>query len=397
MKLHLKILILTVLLGFFQKSYADTFIVTSNADSGPGTLREAITLANANGTAVTDYVNFNIADVSVTGRTITLHSSLILSSNLIIDGSTQAGVKFGVTDSKVKIMHGGEITLYQAMILSNVDNVEIYGLYFTGFFNKNPSAPVEIACAIYTPDIVNNLKIGAPGKGNVFYDNTIGIANRYSYSFLIGDMMSDIEIKSNFFNLNEDGVTVSFSGVYAIEIKLFKNLTIGGNTEAEGNFFAGYVDEIVHLIANNTPGNGFLNILHNSFGSDFSKTIPVKCGGVYIAGLSETGVRLPSDIAVTISKNTFNNPLITFTNSCHGMLDIYNISGFITITGNAIGNLSNFQSCQTFGIGISYCENGIIGGNNPDDYNSIGLNYINGISLHNNKNITIQKNSIYCN
>jgi len=37
----------------FYTAFADTFIVTSNADSGPGTLREAITLANANGTDAT--------------------------------------------------------------------------------------------------------------------------------------------------------------------------------------------------------------------------------------------------------------------------------------------------------------------------------------------------------
>ena len=54
----------------FYSAQAATFIVTSNADSGAGTLREAIGFANANGTAVTDYVHFNIADQSATGRII---------------------------------------------------------------------------------------------------------------------------------------------------------------------------------------------------------------------------------------------------------------------------------------------------------------------------------------
>jgi len=55
-------------------AFADTFIVTSNADRGPGTLREVITLANTNGTTFTDYIHFNTADVTESGRAIILQS-----------------------------------------------------------------------------------------------------------------------------------------------------------------------------------------------------------------------------------------------------------------------------------------------------------------------------------
>ena len=53
------IILLLLALGSLCPAFADTFTVTSNADSGPGTLREAITMANANGTAVADVINFN--------------------------------------------------------------------------------------------------------------------------------------------------------------------------------------------------------------------------------------------------------------------------------------------------------------------------------------------------
>ena len=58
------------------RAFSAVFVVTSNADSGPGTLREAMTLAAANGSATKDYINFNLIDLSLAGRTITLLSQL---------------------------------------------------------------------------------------------------------------------------------------------------------------------------------------------------------------------------------------------------------------------------------------------------------------------------------
>src|ERR1700722_19789050 len=79
-----------------------TFYVTSNADNGPGTLRDAITQAAANGSATTDYIYFNLADQSMAGRTIDLLTELpVLSSNLVIDGTTQPGSPFYTTDARI--------------------------------------------------------------------------------------------------------------------------------------------------------------------------------------------------------------------------------------------------------------------------------------------------------
>src|SRR5437868_304785 len=97
--------LLIILLTFFcQKAAAAVFVVTSNADSGPGTLREALTLAAANDSTQIDYVNFNLTDISVAGRTLNLKSQLPdVSSNLVIDGSTQTGGYFGVSTAKVAL------------------------------------------------------------------------------------------------------------------------------------------------------------------------------------------------------------------------------------------------------------------------------------------------------
>ena len=60
----------------YHSAMADIFIVTSNADTGPGTLREAIKLANMNGSSVADNIIFNIPNITEAGRTINLQSEL---------------------------------------------------------------------------------------------------------------------------------------------------------------------------------------------------------------------------------------------------------------------------------------------------------------------------------
>ncbi len=69
---------------------AAVFTVTSKADSGTGTLREAITLANVNGTLTTDYIYFNLSGSVLLDVTIALDTELpVLTSNLVIDGTSQ--------------------------------------------------------------------------------------------------------------------------------------------------------------------------------------------------------------------------------------------------------------------------------------------------------------------
>jgi hypothetical protein len=97
-----KIIATILTLGFFLTVYAESFVVTSYADSGPGTLREAIEKANANGIAGQDFIYFQIPDLAFNTRIINLVTELpSLSSNIIIDGSTQGGSSYGTTESKI--------------------------------------------------------------------------------------------------------------------------------------------------------------------------------------------------------------------------------------------------------------------------------------------------------
>ena len=122
------ILLLLVLLS--DTSVAAVFVVTSNADSGPGTLREALTKAAANGSAEKDYINFNLPDLSEAGRTIAIKIDLPqITSDLIIDGSTQPGAPLSVNGAKIVIKGEGEkALLVYCFILGSVADFEMYGL-----------------------------------------------------------------------------------------------------------------------------------------------------------------------------------------------------------------------------------------------------------------------------
>ena len=55
-----KLFLLFFLIFVCDRLLAATFTVTSNADSGPGTLRQALLDAAANGTTPTDFIYFNL-------------------------------------------------------------------------------------------------------------------------------------------------------------------------------------------------------------------------------------------------------------------------------------------------------------------------------------------------
>ncbi|MDR6942375.1 gliding motility-associated C-terminal domain-containing protein [Mucilaginibacter pocheonensis] len=232
------ILIFFLFLFCGSRAFADTFVVTSNADSGPGTLREALTLAAANGSAVKDYINFNLPDLSVAGRTIIISSQLPnVSSNLVIDGSTQPGTKFGMSDAKICIK-ANRVAFIQlinpnvsALYISQKNNVEVYGLETSEFYYLN-YAGSGISAGISIIDS-QNIRIGAPGKGNWIHDCDHFIFGPSSDS-PSNSNNADIRIQSNYFGFEPVPLSYVPQGISLNA----KNVTFGGTTLIEGNHIA---------------------------------------------------------------------------------------------------------------------------------------------------------------
>ncbi|GAA4211515.1 hypothetical protein GCM10022289_40760 [Pedobacter jeongneungensis] len=369
-----KLLLIFFVIFFCKNLHATIFTVVSNADGGAGSLREAITLANANGASVTDYIYFNLPGSTAVDVTIALESELpILTSNIIIDGSTQPFL--ALPNPKIKISLIRVVTGYfNGLRLDHANHVEIYGISFSNF-KADPLGPIEEKKGgIYLYD-ATDIIIGAPDKPNCFGGNYAGILS----PFVIPRAdVQRIKISSNIFGLGENGLN-SVPNESGIDISFMKNSLIGGNTPGEGN-----------LIANNTRNgialggaDGTIKIANNIIGLD--KNLALKAStaanGIYMNGSTST-------------PNIFNN---TIAGQAKGILLDYVNGGFI-IANNRIGTgiFGTENYGNGIGIHINFSQTGMIGGTNNPDANAIAFNKT-AVLIEISYPISILKNSIYCN
>jgi len=361
-------------------TFATTFVVTSNADSGPGTLRDALLQAASNGNTVTDSITFNLGP-TVAQRTISIKTLLpYLSSDLIIDGTSQPGTSFGLSNAKIIITpNGGDNSVTKlgyCFKLDSVANVGIFGLYFKGFCEFTANGTVKQPAALLIND-VSNILFGQPGKGNVLAGCSYGISKYYFAG--VGD---NITIQSNFFGVDTDGVTKIFpnkTNTNASGVRIYEaaNILVGGNTLQQGNLFAANT-----VGAAFTEARGFLTIGYNKFGTNFDET--KYAYGSQAIVLSNCGAQM------LVHHNTFCGD---------GEFDAD--TGHIVFTNNFLG-INRYKTVRFTGHGaysglaFNDCLGGaMIGGNDTSLMNTFAFGYL-GVANNNSKGVTIFKNSFYC-
>jgi gliding motility-associated-like protein len=205
---------------------ANTFVVTSNADAGPGTLRQAIINASANSGVAQNYINFNIADRTEPGRTIVLLSSLPeLSSNLTIDASTQPGQKIGISDAKIIITLNNTALPdgFRCFSGNNKSGIEIDGFYFKSMASASGNSTVIYF--IKATDIV----VGRSGKGNVFGMVDIPVNITLSKHFTLSGNFFGIDPKTSLPAVTPNSTNILISSTTDIKI--------GGDFYSDGNIF----------------------------------------------------------------------------------------------------------------------------------------------------------------
>lgn len=345
--------LLTCLLLSTLSCFADTFVVTSNADSGPGTLREAITLANANGTTIVDYIHFNIADQSEAGRTISLASRLpSLTSSIVIDGSTQQGSLLGWSTAKV-ILHLNRFTEdpFIFLFIDNASDVAIYGMCFSFF--GDPSSGGALNYGILMKQS-SKIKIGAPGKGNVFYGVRWGIANNSNY--FTDDVINDITIQSNVFGVLNPASIYKGSGT-----ELFGyNITIGGDSINEGNRYVHSITILREPPAYNAAL--FVKFCNNISGLSLDGQQYLGAGGIVdIYGQVST---FRSSTKTIVSKNVI-------VSSGSLVVNIVNLKHKVFFTGNKLGTNLTGDKCLGYGndFATQGCPDLTIGGHSEEDQN----------------------------
>jgi gliding motility-associated-like protein len=369
-----RLLVILLFTFFSPKVFAATFVVTSNADSGPGTLRQALLDAAANGTATVDNINFNLTGTGLGGITITVQTQLPdVTANVIIDGTTQPGAFLGNSNAKVIITPATPAQNFNGFNVSSLvgvnDQVEFYGLYIEGFApNQQPLGN----------GIVTNanckLVIGAPGKGNVISGNNFA---------LVGYFQNAI-IQSNFIGVLPDGVNPSNNASVLYSIQDYNNLLIGGPLQQDGNVILCGSTSGINFGGGVSAGNKTVNIANNYFSTDYTGMISI--------AVAYNACILVNDPATTlnVTANVFS--------ATEAAIAAFN-QPTLVVKGNFFGT----DKTQTFPLGngaqaINEVNgvNATIGGTTAADQN-VFTNYQNPILATGNCVTNVIQNMFYCN
>ncbi|MEG4858743.1 SdrD B-like domain-containing protein [Microcoleus sp. K1-B6] len=374
-------------------SYAHTlaiFTVTNTNDAGPGSLRQAITDANA-AAAPPHNINFAIPGAGV--QTIAPLSILPnISVPIIINGTSQPG--FAGTPlieingantvgiSGFRVLAGG--STLRGLIINRFGNtgisLESNGNTVAGnYIGINSAGTAASPNALFGVAVQNggsNNIIGgiAPGDRNVISGNTAdGIV-------IVGGSGGN-QVLGNYVGTNAAG-TAALPNASGVTIVGVPNNTVSGNV-ISGNSNSGTV--ILNPGATN-------NILTGNFiGTNFDGTLPVPntAFGVAIQGGATNNIIGGTTPAARniISGNGNGVALVdptTVANSLFG--------NFIGVGANGTTPLPN-----TTGVLINLANNNAIGGTAAGQGNTIASNLGSGVNIIAGTGNSIQNNSIFAN
>ena len=260
------------------------FTVTNTNDSGAGSLRQAITDANA--LPGLDTITFNISGAGP--HTINVASALpTITGAVLIDGWSEPGF----SDTPVIVLDGNDLAADGLVLSSTADGSTIRGLVIRDFDGDG----IEIQAGSNNNVIVDNYighlthtgadaGIAEANSLNGIHvlgaNNTIGGTTSGAGNVLSGNNDSGITItgaaatgnvvQGNLIGTNAAGTAVIANGVDGILIDFnAANNTIGGTTAAARNIISGNVDDGIEL-DNGATGN---IVRGNLIGTDITGTI----------------------------------------------------------------------------------------------------------------------------
>lgn len=411
------ILTLAGLFALSATSHAATYTVTNTADSGAGSLRQAIDDANANGGS--DTIDFNIAGAGP--HTITIGATELpeITGPTIVDGTTQSGASCGDlvpaalpsasnTPHNIQIvLDGSNITWtwYEQGILhftNGSNGSEVRGLSLVNGGSNGPNYTSAISIDGTTTNPVDDYLIecnymgisadgtteaGNYGNGvraqyrvsNVVIRNNL-ISNALGGGVYLFDNDSPVSstgniIEENLFGTLADGLTPASYNQQLLQVEGTAGTTIQRNIiGAEGSFIAAGVDYSDNsTIQDNYVG---LNINQGTLAND---------------GL---GIRAYDNTNSTISNNLVAN-------NTYAGIEVYSFSPNNTISNNTIfentGNGAYIGGTTTFSSNNVYNndDNGVLVGNEAIiSQNNIYSNGGDGIRTDYAYNATIRGNNV---
>ena len=377
-------------------SFAATFTVSNTADSGPGSLRQAILDANA--TAGSDTIAFDIPGMGVpTISPLSPLPELTDEAGVTIDGYTQPGSSpntlpvgndavLGVEisgaaagDSAIGITVDSSANLVRGLVINQFDRAiwvrKGFGNTVTGcFIGTDPTGSssrpnrVGITLLPYGEDLdsgPSNTLVGGnnPAERNLISGNgSVGVG--------VGFVGTSTRIQGNYIGTDAAGTATLGNGEDGIGCTASANLTIGGTAAGSGNVISGnnlagidlgFSSRIVvqgNLIGTNSSGSA---ALPNSSG--------ISCGLV--------GSEITIGGAGPGARNVISG------NSRNGLW-VFNASG-VLVAGNLIGtDVAGTAPIPNGRNGIfilAFSTNNTVGGATPGAGNTIAFNRWAGVAI----------------
>src|ERR1017187_1338841 len=365
--------------GFAVSGRADTFVVTTTANNGPGSFQDAITNANAN--PGMDTIVFNI--LGVPPFTITPVNALPqISDPVTINATTQ----LGYIGKPVIELNGASTTGTTIGLRFGLgsDGSTLRGMAI----NRFPAQGIDISSAgsiSIQGNFIGTDMTGLLARGNGGGNSSPGIYVKSSGNLIGGTNAGDGNLISGgnyvgiyFQNANSNVVQGNFIGLNSTGLVALGNLNNGilinpGN----GNLIGGPFASARNVIAGNAASGVYLNgasagnvIQGNRIGTDTSGSVAI--------GNATDGITLNGTPGNVICSNLI---------SANGQAGISIVGA--SATGNrALGNFIGTDVNSLVSLGNNYAGVQIsggggnqIGGTNTGDGNLISGNTLDGIAL----------------
>jgi hypothetical protein len=345
---------------------AATYTVSNTADSGPGSLRQAILDANTNGGL--DTIAFAIPGSGV--HTIAVPATALpsITSPVVIDGTTQPGF----AGSPLIELHGGQnggiwITAggstLRGLVLNNFSTAIllqsgggnlIQGCYIgTDAAGTGDASTGGIGIRMINSD--NNTVGGSsPGAGNLISGNdSVGV---------LAESSDGLVLQGNLVGTDITGSVALQNGTAAISFSGSNNAIIGGSAAGAGNVISGNLGSGIAM----SGGSGYV-IQGNFIGTDITGTKPL---GNTI-GINDSG-----GASAAIGGTAAGEGNLISANKGYGIY-AYNGATDTTILGNLIGTdvSGTLPLGNITGVATGNDDGGVqIGGVEPGEANVIAFN-----------------------
>jgi len=361
---------------------ASTFSVTTTADSGIGSLRQAIIDSNNMGSA--NFITFSFGS---TPQTINLSSALpLITKGVTIDGSNALDINGNPTIE----LNGASAGPTADGLAFGASNITVKSLVI----NRFGGSGINIQGPASNNNIVSNSFIGVSLSGNTAQGNNNGIKIQSSSNNIIGGTLSGTRniISGNTNNgvlvLGPNGNNNSVFGNYigiglsgaalpndsGVRLEGATSSKIGTNTTTVGRNIISGNSQGVLLTGSTTNSN---QVMGNYIGTNIAGKVAVSNGyGVYVDGAptNTIGGSL-TGMGNLISGNTTAGILLTHSGTTGNLVE-----------GNTIGtnDIGNAAIANSYGVWIIDASDNVIGGSTVSRRNIISGSNIAGISISGN-------------